>query len=185
MNELKRQWRFFRSRMYEKRIRDSGVQFGKDCRIFGNPDEVFGSDPWLITLGDHVSITSGVRFVTHDGAVWVLRHKHKHLDVHGRIRVGNNVFFGINSVILPGVTIGSNVVIGAGSVVAKDIPDNSVAAGVPARVITTIDEYEARSLAKGSSVRPPGKGQTPEQRRQQILDHILAVESGHKVKDKD
>ena len=166
--------------MYEKRIRDSGVQFGKDCRIFGDPDEVFGSDPWLITLGDHVSITSGVRFVTHDGAVWVLRHKHKHLDVHGRIKVGNNVFFGINSVVLPGVTIGSNVVIGAGSVVAKDIPDNSVAAGVPARVITTIDEYEARSVAKGMSVRAPGKGQTPEQRRQQILEHLNRVEKSEK-----
>lgn len=62
-------------------------------------------------------------------------------DKFGRIKVGSNVFFGNNCIILPGVTIGDNVVIGAGSVVTKDIPSNTVAAGVPARVIKTIDEY--------------------------------------------
>lgn len=55
--------------------------------------------------------------------------------------LNGNVFFGNNCIILPGVTIGDNVVIGAGSVVTKDIPSNTVAAGVPARVIKTIEEY--------------------------------------------
>ncbi len=55
--------------------------------------------------------------------------------------IGNNVYIGNNVIILPGVTIGNNVIIGAGAVVTKNIPDNSVAVGVPARVIKTADEY--------------------------------------------
>ena len=52
-----------------------------------------------------------------------------------------DVYIGNNVIILPGVTIGSNVIIGAGAVVSKNIPDNSVAVGIPARVIKTADEY--------------------------------------------
>lgn len=55
--------------------------------------------------------------------------------------IGNDVYIGNNVIILPGVTIGNNVIIGAGAVVTKTIPDNSVAVGVPARVIKTADEY--------------------------------------------
>ena len=53
----------------------------------------------------------------------------------------NNVFIGCNSIIMGGVRIGNNVVIGAGSVVTKDIPDNSVVVGNPAKVIKTFDEF--------------------------------------------
>ncbi len=63
------------------------------------------------------------------------------LEITKPIVVGNDVYIGNNVIILPGVTIGSNVVIGAGAVVTKDIPDNSVAVGVPARVIKSADEY--------------------------------------------
>lgn len=59
----------------------------------------------------------------------------------GNVEIGNNVFIGAESVVLPGVNIGSNVVIGANSTVTHDIPDNSVAVGSPARVISTLDEY--------------------------------------------
>jgi acetyltransferase-like isoleucine patch superfamily enzyme len=51
------------------------------------------------------------------------------------IRVGNNVWIGMNSVVLPGVTIGSNVIVGANSVVKKDIPDNCIAIGNPCQVV--------------------------------------------------
>lgn len=63
------------------------------------------------------------------------------LEITKPIVVGNNVYIGNNVIILPGVTIGNNVIIGAGAVITKNIPDNSVAVGVPARVIKTADEY--------------------------------------------
>ncbi len=58
------------------------------------------------------------------------------------IRIGNDVWIGANSVVLPGVNVGNNVVIGAGSVVTRDIPDNSVAYGVPCRVIREITDRD-------------------------------------------
>ena len=59
----------------------------------------------------------------------------------GHVTIGNNIYLGTNVVVLKGVTIGDNCVIGACSLVTKNIPANSVAAGVPCRVICSIDEY--------------------------------------------
>ena len=86
-------------------------------------------------------ITDGVKFITHDGGTLLYRHLIPDLEITKPIVVGDNVYIGNNVIILPGVTIGSNVVIGAGAIVSRDIPDNSVAVGVPARVIKTADEY--------------------------------------------
>lgn len=130
--------------------RKLGVTVGKNCRILSNPERCFSTEPYLITLGDHVEITGNVQFITHDGGVWTLRDKKglEKIDVFGRIKVGNNVFIGLGSIILPGVTIGDNVIIGAGSVVTKDIPSNSVVAGVPARFIKSFEEYENSTKLK-------------------------------------
>ncbi len=148
-------WQAFKTRLDIRRdpvawSRRAGVTVGRDCRFLSIDSGTFGSEPYLVTIGSHVTITHGVRFVTHDGGVWVLRDKHPDIDVFGRIAVGDNVFIGLNSLILPGVSIGDNVVVGAGSVVNKDIPSGSVAAGVPARVLGTIDAYEARSLERAT-----------------------------------
>ena len=62
--------------------------------------------------------------------------------------IGNNVFVGAGTIILPRVHIGNRVIIGAGSIVTKDIPDNKVAAGNPARVICDIDAYLEKEKAK-------------------------------------
>ena len=59
----------------------------------------------------------------------------------GKVKIGNNVFIGMQATILKGVTIGNNVIIGANSLVNKNVPDNTVVAGNPAKVIMTIDEY--------------------------------------------
>lgn len=101
----------------------------------------WNSEPWLITLGNNVHITDGVKFITHDGGTLLYRHLIPDLEITKPIVVGDNVYIGNNVIILPEVTIGSNVVIGAGAIVSRDIPDNSVAVGVPARVIKTADEY--------------------------------------------
>ena len=101
----------------------------------------WSTEPWIITLGNNVHITEGVRFITHDGGTLLYRDKVPDLEITKPIKVGDNVYIGNNVILLPGVTIGNNVIIGAGAVVSKDIPDNSVAVGVPARVIKTADEY--------------------------------------------
>ena len=111
---------------------------------------MWGTEPFLISLGNNVYVTDGCTFITHDGGALILRKEVPDLELTAPISVGNDVYFGIRSIILPGVAIGDRVVIGAGSIVTKDIPDNSVVVGAPARVIKTVDEY--LEGAKGKSL---------------------------------
>lgn len=127
--------------------RNKGANIGEGGEIY--PSASFGSEPYLITIGKNVRINNGVRLITHDGGVWVLRHlkqEYHDVDMFGEIVVGDNVHIGTNAMIMPGVHIGSNCIIGCGAIVTKDIPDNSVAVGVPARVIETIEEYELKHV---------------------------------------
>lgn len=121
---------------------------GKNCSLVP-PGPNFGSEPYLITIGDDTTVSFDVAFVTHDAATRVLRNlavdeKEKQTVIYGQIKVGNNCFIGCRSTILPGVTIGDNCIIGAGSVVNRDIPSNCVAAGVPCKVICTLEEYKEK-----------------------------------------
>ena len=121
-----------------------GVHVGERDHILDDPGAVFGSEPWLVRIGDHVEITNGVRFITHEGALWCLRELYTEMrdyDLFRPITVGNNVMIGNQSIIMPGVTIGSNVIIGANSVVTRNIPDNTVVAGSPARQISTMEDF--------------------------------------------
>lgn len=128
--------------------RHLGATVGEGTKILTRPIELLGSEPYLVEIGRHVEITSGVRFITHDGGVWVLRGKHPDVDVFGKIVIGDNVFIGFNAIVMPGVVIGDNCVVGAGSVVTKSVPSGSVVAGVPAKVIRSLDDYTKSSLAK-------------------------------------
>ena len=125
--------------------RKLGVQIGSECRLL---NVSFSSEPYLVKLGRRVSATA-VRFETHDGGVWVGRKKFPDLDVVRPIVVGDNVFIGYGAVILPGVTIGSDVVIGAYSVVTRDIPSGTVYAGIPARFVKTTTDYLEKALKNG------------------------------------
>ena len=129
-------------------FRSLGVKIGNNCHFYGPHPDMFGSEPFLIEIGDNVFVTNGVRFVTHDGGMLILRHKHPKIDVLAPIRIGSYVFIGTNSIIMPGVTIGDNVVVGAGSVVTRDIESGSVCVGVPAKRIKSIEEYESQALQK-------------------------------------
>jgi NDP-sugar pyrophosphorylase family protein len=119
---------------HEKRVealRKRGVRIGEGCWVFTNG---FPTEPYLVEIGDHCAISRGVEFITHDAAGWLFP-DHPEMDVFGPIKVGHNVYFGINCIVLPGTTIGSDCVIGSGAVVRGNVPDGSVVMGNPAKVV--------------------------------------------------
>lgn len=122
-------------------FRRKGVNIGEGCSIAKNV--LFGSEPYLITIGNKVRLTQGVKFITHDGSMWVLRNMKllEGADKFGQIVIGDNVNIGWNTTIMLGVTIGNNVIVGAGSVVTKDLDSDGVYAGVPAKRICSVMEY--------------------------------------------
>ena len=150
MNLIKKLYVYFMpEKKYINYLRRQGVKIGNGCSIAKSV--FFGSEPYLISIGDNVRLTSNVQFVTHDGGMWVLRNLNlvsKKADKFGQIKIGNNVNIGLNATIMPGVEIGDNVVIGLGAIVTKNVPSNSVAAGVPAKVIESIDEYSNKNKNK-------------------------------------
>ena len=99
---------------------------------------------WLITIGDNVTMAPRVHILCHDASTKGFIGKTK----IGRVNIGNNVFIGAESVVLPGVTIGNNVIIGANSTVTRDVPDNCVVAGSPAKVICSLEDYLAKEKAR-------------------------------------
>jgi acetyltransferase-like isoleucine patch superfamily enzyme len=115
-----------------KRLRARGVRIGEDCAIY---TEFFSTEPYLVSIGSHVGISGGVKFLTHDGSAWLMRGEHPKRQVLGTIVVGDNTFIGENSMILCGTSIGSNCIVGAGAVVRGRIPDNSLVIGNPGQMV--------------------------------------------------
>lgn len=146
---------FYRKKYPIKYARRLGVKFGIGCRFI---NVHWGTEPYLIKLGNNVSL-SNVVFINHDGGVWVLRDENPDIDVVKPIIIGNNVFIGQGSMILPGVIIGDNVVIGANSVVNKNIPSNCVYAGIPARFIKDITLYRKKILSNSDRTKNMGSTQ--------------------------
>lgn len=130
---------------YAKRI---GVKIGQNCRV-GMPN--WGTEPYLISIGNHVTISCDVIFLTHDGGTWVFREKdeYKGITKFGKITIGDNCFIGCRSTIMPGVSMGNNSILGAHSLLTKSIPSGEVWGGVPAHFLMTVDEY-ARKCKLGN-----------------------------------
>ena len=160
--------RFSTNEQYIDILRDMGMKIGENCDI--NKNVVLGTEPYLISMGNNVRIVTGVKLITHDGGLWVPRNMgiiDERADRFGRITIGNNVNIGLDAIIMPDVTIGDNVVIGCGAVVTKDIPSNSVAAGVPAKVIENIHEYADKNAKRVIFT----KGMPQEKKKTEIIKH--------------
>ena len=133
--------------------------FRKVGKNFFFQPRILPDEPKLISFGDNVVVASGVTFVTHDVIDKVLNKMNYNFTFNyncAPIEVGNNVFIGCNLTILPNVKIGNNVIIAAGSVVTKDVPDNSVIGGNPAKVISTFDGYVNNRKKENDKLLYPG-----------------------------
>jgi acetyltransferase-like isoleucine patch superfamily enzyme len=120
-----------------------GVTIGTDCRIYIRE---WGREPFLISIGNNVTVTAGTKFITHDGSAWLMRDYKGRRFVYQPIKIGNNVFIGSDTLILPGVIIEDNVIVAAGSVVTKSIPSGVVVAGTPAKIISNFYEKKRRNI---------------------------------------
>jgi len=122
-----------------ERLQADGLRVGRDVFIGGgtflDPDFCF-----LIAIGDDTTISLDVIILAHDAST----RTHVGYSRVAPVRIGHRVFIGARAVILPGVTIGDDAVVGAGSVVTRDVPAGTVAAGNPARVLMDSEAYFAR-----------------------------------------
>lgn len=128
---------------YIKYLRYHGIQVGNNVH-FRQPstNEIDFSRPELIEIGDNLDINRGFTLLTHDFGTYVFRNYYKDfVNSSAPVKIGNNIVIGQNVTVLKGVTIGDNCIIGIGSLVTKSIPPNSVVAGRPARVISSLDDY--------------------------------------------
>lgn len=108
------------------------------------------AEPFLVCLHNNVRIAAGCKLLTHSLTCAVFNRVNKeesdrYLCQHGKIEILDNVFVGANSIIMYGVTIGPNCIVAAGSVVTKDVPPNSVVAGVPAKIIGSFDKSMSKA----------------------------------------
>lgn len=134
-------------------LRKIGIRVGDGCRFF-DPESVVidRQNPHMIVLGNNVRITHGVVILTHDYSTSVIAGAYG--DFYGsvgHVHIGNNVFVGINSIILKNTSIGDNVIIGAGSVISGNVESNAVYAGVPGKKIMSLDEFRNKVMSKQKS----------------------------------
>lgn len=141
---------------FNKILRLEGIDVGEGTIFYGPKTMTIDRErPWMLKIGSYCKITSGVTLLTHDYSRSVLRRVYGEIiGEAGVTEIGNNVFIGVNSIILMGTKIGDNVIVGAGSVVSGNVPDNVVIAGNPARIVCSLEEqYEKckkRSLKEAS-----------------------------------
>ena len=153
-------------------VRYKGVKIGSNCRIYTRG---FGSEPWMITIGNKVTITSGVILLTHDGSTWLMNDEKGRRYFFRRVKIGNNVFIGVNSIIMPGVKIEDNVIIAAGSIVTKSVPSGVIIAGNPAKIIGNYDAYQKEVLEKYVSDKDMDYTLDYQNRIEKVIDNSFKI----------
>ena len=133
-------WKYIKSP--EAYARHLGVNIGQNCFI---DTRHWGSEPYLITIGNNVQVTAGVRIYTHGGA-HVVRRKFPNFDMFGKVVIEDWAYIGSCAQIMPGVTIGQGAMVAAGAIVTKSVPAGVVVAGNPAKVICTVEDYVEKNL---------------------------------------
>lgn len=135
-----------------KYLSNKGVQIGGGNHIDPKSSLIDLSRPSLIAIGSGCYMNNNFTLLTHDWVTKVfIQSGREFLPSSGRVTIGNNVSFGQNVMVLKGVTIGDNCFIGAGSIVTKDIPANSIAVGAPCKVVMTLEDYYQKRLVKSEA----------------------------------
>lgn len=151
-------WAYYtsNSKNYIKYLKMGGAKIGDNCIVrYPRTARIDTTRPSLITIGDNVDMNKNFQILTHDWGSSVFRNcYHDLVNSSGKVCIGSNIYFGTDVIVLKGVSIGDNCIIGAGAVIAKDIPANSVAAGVPCKVVCSLDEYyqKRKQIALGEAV---------------------------------
>ena len=128
---------------YVRFLRKQGIRIGENVNFrYPSHTLIDTTRPCLVEMGNNIDINDNFTILTHDFGTFVFREYYKDfVNSSGKVKIGNNIVFGRDVTVLKGVTIGNNCIIGAGSIITKSIPDNSVVAGNPAKVICSLDEY--------------------------------------------
>jgi acetyltransferase-like isoleucine patch superfamily enzyme len=143
-NKLALIYHYSNEQRFIRYLQSKGIIIGSNTKFYGDIKSmnIDLTRPSLIEIGNYVAFNRNFTLLTHDFVSKVFLYKYNEfLPSSGKVKIGNNVSFGQNCTVLKGVTIGDNCFIGYGSVVTKDIPENSIAIGSPAKVICSIDDY--------------------------------------------
>lgn len=132
-------------------LRRQGARIGENCYIIPTS---LGTEPYLVTIGNHVAIATGVEFITHDGGAWVFRDQVPDIQVFGPIVIEDNCIIGQNAILFPNIRIGHNSIVGAGSVVISDVSPNTIVMGIPARPFGSVDKYREKCVEHWKMQRP-------------------------------
>ncbi len=126
-------------------------EFGEKCRW---ASRAIPAEPYLVKIHNNVTVAANVTFCTHDviDSVFIncpqyAEDRKKYSFSMGTIEIFDNVMIGANSTLMYNIKVGPNAIIGAGSVVTKDVPEGAIVAGNPARVIGSFDELAKRRAA--------------------------------------
>lgn len=120
-----------------------GMKIGQGCAI--QPGVVFDySHCWLIHIGDRVTIAPEAYILAHDAST---KRSHGYTRI-GAVTIGDDVFIGARAIIMPGVSIGNEAIVAAGAIVTKDVPEQCIVAGNPAKVIATVEQFMAKERAQ-------------------------------------